>query len=65
MGNKKHYQHTEHIEDLPFTIIGGIPSDVVFIIIGHQQYWKKPEGGWEVISYYAFSPKGIVDKVRG
>ena len=48
----QHFTNSEHIDELPFTMPGGIPDAVVYIRIGYQQYWKNPNGGWDVTSYY-------------
>jgi hypothetical protein len=33
-------------------MIGGIPEEVVYIRLGHEQWWKNPDGGWDKTSYF-------------
>ena len=46
------FSKTEHIDELPFTVVGGLPEDVVYIRVGADQYWKNPKGGWDKTIYY-------------
>lgn len=46
------YQRKFHIDELPFSVLGGIDDSVVYIRMGYDQYWRNPNGGWDVTSYW-------------
>jgi len=44
----KLYKHREHFDELPFSVVGGLPDEAVYIRIGSAQYWKCADGGWDM-----------------